>query len=207
MMFKTTILAFAVAALSVLSVDAHVALKSPCPRYGAFAGCPAPPKGQKIDYDIRTPIGVHGRVDFPICKHKAPFTGKRAVYKAGQTIKTDYDVGAAHGGGHCQWALSYDNGKTWVYSANVKIPANAPSGKVTFMWLWNNAIGNRELYSNCADIEIKGSNGGKLTGLAPLFANYGKSPLIPEFPNKNDKDSRELFAKRKTITITVPKAK
>ncbi|KAF9214152.1 hypothetical protein CPC16_005568 [Podila verticillata] len=225
MMFKTTILAFAVAALSVLSVDAHVALKSPCPRYGSFAGCPAPPKGQSVDYNIRTPIGVHGRVDFPICKHKTPYTGKRTVYKAGQTIKTDYDVGAAHGGGHCQWALSYDNGKTWVviqtlirdclrnvpnfgkYSANVKIPANAPSGKVTFMWLWNNAVGNRELYSNCADIEIKGSNGGKLTGLAPLFANYGKSPLIPEFPNKNDKDGRELFAKRKTITITVPKTK
>ena len=98
-------------------------------------------------------------------------------------------MGASHGGGHCQWALSYDDGKTWVviktlireclrdagadYSVPVQIPANAPSGKATFMWLWNNAVGNRELYSNCADIEIKGTSGGSISGVAPLIANYG----------------------------------
>ncbi|KAF9410506.1 hypothetical protein BGZ94_001629 [Podila epigama] len=226
MLFKTSIVAVALAALSFVTVDAHVALRSPCPRYGSFKGCPAPPSGQSIDYNIRTPIGTHDSQNFPICKNTKPYSGKRTVYKAGQTIKTDYDVGAAHGGGHCQWALSYDNGKTWVvihtiirdclrgvpnygkYTANVKIPANAPSGKVTFMWLWNNAIGNRELYSNCADIEIKGKDGGKISGVAPLFANYGrKSQYIGEFPNKNDKDGREHFDRRKKITVTVPKSK
>ncbi|KAG0367680.1 hypothetical protein BGZ54_003476, partial [Gamsiella multidivaricata] len=75
----------------------------------------------------------------------------------------------------------------------------------TFMWLWNNAIGNRELYSNCVDVNIKGTNGGKLKGLVPLLANYGKnSLLIGEFPNASDKDQHEAFAKRKSITITVP---
>ncbi|KAF9548798.1 hypothetical protein BGW38_009593, partial [Lunasporangiospora selenospora] len=133
---------------------------------------------------------------------------KRAVLRAGQTIKTEYKVGAAHGGGHCQWALSYDNGKTWVvfqtlirdclrnipnggkYSVNVKIPASAPSGKAIFQWIWNNAIGNRELYSNC---------------VVPLLANYGpKSLLIGEFPRPADKDGREAFAKRRKITVRVP---
>jgi hypothetical protein len=86
-----------------------------------------------------------------IQQHTVPYT-KRSTFKAGQTIQTKYSVGAPHGGGHCQWALSYDNGKTWVviktmireclrgaqagYSVPVQIPANAPSGKATFMWLW-----------------------------------------------------------------------
>ncbi|KAF8941354.1 hypothetical protein EDD21DRAFT_376691 [Dissophora ornata] len=220
---KTTLLAAAVACLSALTVEAHVSLKTPCPRYGAFAGCQAPPKGQSIDYDITAPIGTHDSKNQPLCKHTVAQT-TRTVIKAGQSLKTEYQVGAAHGGGHCQWALSYDNGKTWVviqtlirdclkgipnggaYSVNVKIPAGAPSGKATFMWLWNNAIGNRELYSNCVDVEIKGTNGGSIKGVAPLIANYGSSSLlIGEFPNANDKDQHEAFAKRKAITVTVPK--
>ncbi|KAG0373185.1 MAG: hypothetical protein J3R72DRAFT_39817 [Linnemannia gamsii] len=219
MMFKTTILAAAMVAFSALTVQAHVGLSFPCARYHPAAGCPAPPPGKSIDYDINAPIGTKDSKNFPICKHTTPYN-KRTSFKAGQTISTKYSVGAAHGGGHCQWALSYDNGKTWVvvktmirnclkgasgsYSVPVQIPADAPSGKATFMWLWNNAIGNRELYSNCADIEIKGKNGGSLKGVAPLIANYGQgSPTIGEFPNANQPDGSELFAKRKSVTITV----
>ncbi|KAG0202756.1 hypothetical protein BGX28_004799 [Mortierella sp. GBA30] len=218
---KTTLVAAALACFSALAAEAHVSLMKPCPRNGPFAGCPPPAKGS-VDYDITTPIGTHDSMNMPICKNTTPQT-KRTVFKAGQTIKTEYKVGAAHGGGHCQWALSYDNGKTWVvfqtlirdclrgvknggsYSVDVKIPKNAPSGKAIFHWLWNNAIGNRELYSNCVDVEIKGTNGGQLKGVAPLIANYGKSSLyIDEFPNANDKDSHEAFAKRKAITVKVP---
>ncbi|KAF9165002.1 hypothetical protein BGX21_003304 [Mortierella sp. AD011] len=220
---KTTLVAAAVACISALAVEAHVSLKVPCPRYGAFPGCSAPPKGQAIDYDITAPIGTHDTINAPLCKHTVPQT-KRTVVKAGKNLKTEYQIGAAHGGGHCQWAISYDGGKNWAviktlirdclkgipnggsYSVNVKIPKNAPSGKATFMWLWNNAIGNRELYSNCVDIEIKGSKGGSIKGVKPLIANYGpKSLLIGEFPNASDNDQHQAFAKRKAITIK-PKA-
>ncbi|KAF9432114.1 hypothetical protein BGZ76_011248 [Entomortierella beljakovae] len=218
---KTTLLAAIVACISTVAVEAHVSLKTPCPRYGPFSGCSAPPAGQAIDYDITSPIGTNDHIGAPLCKHTKPQT-KRTVFKAGQTIKTEYQVGAAHGGGHCQWALSYDGGKKWVvfqtlirnclkgvpnggaYSVNVKIPANAPSGKATFMWLWNNAIGNRELYSNCVDVEIKGKKGGSIKGVVPLIANYGpKSLLIGEFPGAKDDDKHAAFAKRKAITVTV----
>ncbi|KAI1319089.1 hypothetical protein EDD11_004978 [Mortierella claussenii] len=218
---KTTIIAAALACLSAFTVEAHVALKSPCPRNGPFKGCSLAP-GQQIDYDITTPIGTGDAANLPLCKHTVA-QPKRAKFKAGQTIKTEYQIGAAHGGGHCQWALSYDGGKNWVviqtlirdclknvpnggnYSFNVKIPKTAPSGKATFMWLWNNAIGNRELYSNCVDVEIKGTNGGQLKGVSPLIANYGPGSFkIGEFPGANDKDGHEQFAKRKAITITVP---
>ncbi|KAG9065628.1 hypothetical protein KI688_001917 [Linnemannia hyalina] len=219
MMFNTTFLAAAMVAFSALTVQAHVGLSYPCGRYQPAAGCPAPPPGQSIDYDVNAPISTSDSINAPLCKHTVPYT-TRTTFKAGQTIQTKYSVGASHGGGHCQWALSYDNGKSWVvvktmirdclrgaqgsYSVPVQIPANAPSGKATFMWLWNNAIGNRELYSNCADIVIQGKNGGQLKGVAPLIANHGKgSPIIPEFPLTTQSDGSDLFAKRKPITITV----
>jgi len=227
-MFKSTFITMATAAcLAILSyipgAEAHVGLRSPCPRYGAFAGCPAPPKGQSVDYDLNSPIGTYWGINQPLCKHTTAET-KRVTFKAGQTIKTEYSIGASHGGGHCQYALSYDKGKTWVviktiirdclkgttgnsnYHVNVKIPASAPSGNAIFMWMWNNAIGARELYSNCVDIKINGMNGGQIKGVAPLIANYGpKSALIGEFPLANQDDGSKLFSKRKAITIKVAK--
>ncbi|KAG0049898.1 hypothetical protein BGZ83_005273 [Gryganskiella cystojenkinii] len=222
MIMKTTLIAAALACLSAMTAQAHVGLSTPCGRYQPAAGCPAPPSGQSLDYDINSPVGSQQAINAPICKHTVPYT-KRTVYKAGDTIDTHYSVGASHGGGHCQWALSYDNGKTWVviktmiraclrdvasgdsnYKIPVQIPKDAPSGKVTFQWIWNNAIGAREIYSNCADIEIKGKDGGSVTGLEPLYANYGPSaPAIAEFPSASSPDNHELFAKRKAITIHV----
>ncbi|KAF9575999.1 hypothetical protein EC968_000559 [Mortierella alpina] len=216
MIMKTSLVAIALACFSAMTTEAHVGLRRPCGRYTSAAGCPAPPPGQSIDYDINSPIGTHDRINQPLCKHTVPYT-TRTVYKAGETINTQYSVGASHGGGHCQWALSYDDGKTWVvietlirnclknagadYSVPVTIPANAPSGKATFMWLWNNAIGNRELYSNCADIEIQGRAGGQITGVEPLIANYGpNSQYIGEFPGSQN-DGSQHFAKRKPITV------
>ncbi|KAK3845659.1 MAG: hypothetical protein J3R72DRAFT_435359 [Linnemannia gamsii] len=84
------------------------------------------------------------------------------------------------------------------------LPQDAPSGNVTFMWLWYNAIGQRELYSNCADIRIEGRDGGSVKGLAPLIANYGPSNLVfPEFPTDEDPDMHELFETRAAVTIEV----
>ncbi|KAF9096103.1 hypothetical protein BGX27_001173 [Mortierella sp. AM989] len=202
-------------------MKAHVGLLRPCSRGSPRAGCPAPSNGQYVDYDLNSPIGTSGRKDAPLCKQRQ-VSATRTTVTAGRSITTQYSVGAAHGGGHCQWALSYDDGNTWVvlktllgdclrnvgggqaYSVSVPIPKNAPSGKATFMWLWNNAIGNRELYSNCADITIEGGpNGGELKGVAPLIANYGADSLyIGEFGN-GQADQRAAFAKRKAVTITV----
>jgi len=203
-------------------VEAHVGLLRPCARSSPRAGCPKPSAGQITDYDLNSPIGTHDSMTSPICKNTVP-SKTRTVYKAGQSIKTEYSIGAPHGGGHCQWAISYDAGKTWVvlktlirdclkgtssgssYSVPVPLPKNAPNGNAVFMWLWNNAQGNRELYSNCADIEIQGgSNGGSISGLVPLIANYGAaSLLIPEFPLPSSPDMHEAFGKRKAITVKV----
>ncbi|ORZ19989.1 hypothetical protein BCR41DRAFT_286931, partial [Lobosporangium transversale] len=170
------------------STEAHASLLYPCARGSPRAGCPAPSNGQVLDYDLNSPVSVHSHIDAPLCKQAIP-SATRTTLRAGSNVATTYTVGASHGGGHCQWAISYDN-KNWVvlktvlrdclkgidggapYSVSVPIPKDAPNGKATFMWLWNNAIGNRELYSNCADVTITGGkNGGKLKGVAPLIAN------------------------------------
>ncbi|KAG0309794.1 hypothetical protein BGZ98_007528 [Dissophora globulifera] len=216
----TTIALGLVALMSFASVsEAHVGLLRPCARGSPRAGCPAPTGGQQPDYDLNSPIGTHDSQTLPICKNTIP--QPPTTLQAGQDIQTTYSVGAPHGGGHCQWALSYDGGKTWVvlktmirtclqgvnggdpYSVSVPLPANAPNGKAVFMWLWNNAIGNRELYSNCADVVIQGgANGGKISGPAPLFANYGSSSvLIPEFGGAGQPDSAAAFDSRPTVSV------
>ncbi|KAF9110333.1 60S ribosomal protein L37A [Mortierella sp. AM989] len=203
--------------------QAHVGLLRPCARGSPRAGCPPPSNGQNIDYDLNAPIGTIGSKNAPLCKQTKP-SATRTIVKAGQSISTTYSIGAAHGGGHCQWAISYD-GKKWVvlktmlrnclkvkggkYSVSVPIPKDAPAGKATFMWLWNNAVGNRELYSNCADIEIQGGpKNGKISGVAPLIANYGADNLvIDEFGSPGKEDQSAAFAKRKSITITAKRTK
>ncbi|KAF9079296.1 hypothetical protein BGX23_004442 [Mortierella sp. AD031] len=222
-MLRRIVFAFiATVQLAALVAHAHVDLSNPCARYTFAPGCPSPPSGQQYDYNVNAPISSNGVNTEPLCKYSVPYS-TRTTYKAGEPIQTGYIIGSSHGGGHCQWALSYDREKTWVviqteirtclqgtttgqanYSIPVTIPKDAPSGDVTFMWLWVNAIGDRELYSNCGDIRIDGSNGGTITGVEPLLANFNTSMgIIPEFPNPTDPDSHELFDQRKPITITV----
>jgi hypothetical protein len=71
-------------------------------------------------------------------------------------------VGAPHGGGSCQFSLSYDNGVTFkvIHSIEggcpldavmnkytVPIPTSAPAAeRALFAWTWFNRIGNR--YTN-----------------------------------------------------------
>ncbi|KAF9142852.1 hypothetical protein BGX30_002042 [Mortierella sp. GBA39] len=220
-MLRKSALWIAALQLVALVAYAHVDLITPCPRYSSAPGCPPPPPGQSIDYNTNAPISSNGVNIQPLCKHSVPYA-KRTVYKAGESISTGYGIDSSHGGGHCQWALSYDREKTWVViqteirtclqgtvaGQNVKIPVtiptDAPSGEATFMWAWINAVGAREFYSNCADIQVDGMDGGSISGVELLLSNYNTTyGLIPEFPNPTDPDSHELFDARKPITISV----
>lgn len=39
------------------------------------------------------------------------------------------------------------------------LPADVANGKALLAWSWFNLIGNREMYMNCADVEISGGSG------------------------------------------------
>ncbi|KAI1314662.1 hypothetical protein EDD11_001915 [Mortierella claussenii] len=212
----------------VMLADAHISFRYPCPRKGPYSECPQPGDNQwdEVDYDVQSPLGTHDAISDPICKHSSSFAGVRPTFQAGQVINAKMDVDVNHNGGSCQWALSYDDGKTWVviqdhfqdclakapagstYTLPVTLPANAPTGKAILNWIWNNNEGNRELYSSCADIVIQGTKGGSLSGVAPLFANYGpSSPYIPERAVGGGNWGKQYFDARKSITVTVPAQK
>ena len=62
---------------------------------------------------------------------------------------------ATHGGGSCQFSLSYDGGNTWAVIHSIiggcplnsaytfSVPTNIPSGNALFAWTWFNKVGNR----------------------------------------------------------------
>ncbi|ORX94941.1 putative endoglucanase precursor, partial [Basidiobolus meristosporus CBS 931.73] len=168
------------------SVSGHMEIKSPAPRKSTFS------KYYRsigdIDYDMNGPLGI-----FPCKGYKAGYV--EYSYNAGDTVQVQFDNGNTHSGGHCQFALSYDNDKTFVVlktvvrdcfmkglSFDVPIPATAPPSKrATLAWTWVNAVGNREYYMNCIDITIKGGvPGGTITGPKLMVANLPGYPTIPE---------------------------
>jgi hypothetical protein len=134
-----------------------------------------------------------------------------------------------HDGGHCQFALSYDNGESWVVIKTVyreclrnatqtqylvTIPSGAPSAlRAVFMWSWLNAVGNREFYVNCADIAIQGVSPGRLEGRQLLVANYAPpvagTVMLPEFPGRDTAscDGKLLLDSRPRATLDVSTGK
>ncbi|KAK6337228.1 hypothetical protein TWF718_010009 [Orbilia javanica] len=141
------------------------------------------PKPINLDNDgnYNAPL-ARGFSNFP-CKgyHTQPFASVK-TWKAGEmasfTIDKPENI-AAHGGGSCQASISHDGGKTFqvlhsfigdcprVKGDNValsdnqfdfKIPEDEPAGEAIFAWTWFNAIGNREMYMNCAFVTIQNDN-------------------------------------------------
>jgi hypothetical protein len=187
----------------------HMELKFPAPRLSQYAGIW---DYTQIDYNMNAPLNMHGNL---LCQGKTAMT-PTATFTAGQTFTAEIVGSAPHGGGHCQFALTYDNGKTWVVIQDnfrtcplagiypVTIPATAPaSNNVALAWTWINAVGNREYYMNCADIIIKNPTASNtLTGKKLLVVNLPGTPTVPEFLG-NLETGMDLLNARPTITVTV----
>ena len=126
-----------------------------------------------IDYSMTSPLLKDGS-NFP-CKgyqNDRPFVPV-VTYSAGSTYNMTVAGSATHGGGSCQLSLSYDNGATFrviksmiggcplTSTYDFTIPSYAPDGDALFAWTWQNEIGNREYYMNCATVSIEGSSASK----------------------------------------------
>ncbi|KAJ1728990.1 hypothetical protein LPJ61_003742 [Coemansia biformis] len=193
---------------------AHLDMISPCPRYNPRGiDCPPLPAGESLDYSMTSPL----ESSQPLCKHTTPWPKPAASWTAGQSVTVKLATGGApHGGGHCQFSLSYDGGKTFVVVYEVlercfgpdngqrdftfALPAGLPSSdRAVFAWTWVNAIGNREFYMNCADVAVKGS-GSSFTGKQMTIANHAGYPTIPEFSG-NYQTGLELYKNASKITV------
>ncbi|KAI0230059.1 hypothetical protein L0F63_002393 [Massospora cicadina] len=149
------------ATFGIGAVSAHMAMTKPAPRRS-----PHHPgyHGTMVDYDMTSPLGDNRA--FP-CRG-APAGPIYKTYPAGSDIDVHLAGTAKHGGGHCQFSMTYDHVNFAVLKTvmgdcivkaldyKVTIPKDAPNGNVTFVWTWFNRLGNREMYMNCVDIKISG---------------------------------------------------
>ncbi|KAF9174149.1 hypothetical protein BGX21_007619 [Mortierella sp. AD011] len=204
--------AFLVLVSLLASATAHMALLYPTPRGGYGT--------KQYNGRIHTFIGYKDSkwtMKFP-CGGYAP--GPVTKLKAGQTINVRFlastmkakDIKtqpkptssskqfsqARHGGGTCEFSLSYDGGKTFnrigrytktcpdaYYTWPVKIPSNVPScttkNKCLFVWSWTANI-LPQYYHNCADISLTGAKNGKKpkTGIEIVdFSGHKKNVKAP----------------------------
>ncbi|KAJ2818632.1 hypothetical protein IWW50_005749, partial [Coemansia erecta] len=210
-----------VAALAGSAV-AHMALSDPCPRFSSNCAKSYPlPAGVGYDYDIKSPIPYDGS----LMKSTVRWPEAAPTWTAGQPVTVKFQSGGAvHGGGHCQFSISYDNGKTSAVvheelrycfvngpsssnSAEVleytfTLPADLPSSdSVVFSWSWLNSIGAREFYRDDADVKIVGSSSSSYTGKQMTVVNHSGYPSVPEFAGNYD-TGIDLYENAPQITIS-----
>ncbi|KAK4200087.1 hypothetical protein QBC40DRAFT_226570 [Triangularia verruculosa] len=221
-----------VAAFLVCGIQAHVVMNTPKP-YGLHSGNP-----------LLRVSPLDGITNTYPCQSKNFECTAPTVIEAGNVTKVNFTGGAQHGGGSCQFSITYDTPENGRLNENTKFktiytiiggcPAvftngmqNLPApyhdaeqrqdtvhcnndrgndcmrnflvpfpkfplldlsladttvasknGPAVFAWTWFNKIGNREMYMNCAPINITGGTGSndnmtEFNSLPDIFiANY-----------------------------------
>ncbi|RKP33886.1 hypothetical protein BJ085DRAFT_7227, partial [Dimargaris cristalligena] len=97
-----------------------------------------------------------------------------ATWASGSSNQIVFANHGSHKGGYCEWAASYNGGKTFVsfqfepncltnapsnggqYKSQLKLPVTLPGGNVIISWTWVNKEGFREFYWNCMRINLTG---------------------------------------------------
>jgi len=200
----TTTLAFAFATFAS-SALAHMELQDPPPFRSKFNKAV-----QNPDFSMTSPLGVFPCKGYHVDFQDPTVGNPTAAWPAGskQTIKLA--GGAPQYGGSCQLSLSFDGGNTFkvvksieggcanpdvnsAQSFDFTVPKDAKTGKAIFAWSWFNHTGNREMYMNCAAVDITNGADSTLADHPDIFkANIdGVQCTVPEgtdlqFPNPGD---------------------
>ena len=120
--------------------------------------------------------------DFP-CKQRAGVYDITAMNNmaVGEPMQLSFTGSASHGGGTCQLALSTDlepaanssfklfqtfeggcpiqaGGNDGTHPFTFVLPKGTPNGRLTLIWSWFNHVGNREIYQNCAPLDVTGGS-------------------------------------------------
>ncbi|KAK5661561.1 hypothetical protein OQA88_11469 [Cercophora sp. LCS_1] len=181
---------FATGLLAVLAgsevVSAHMEMSYPPPFRSKFN-----PNAANIDYSMTSPLSNDG-TNYPCKGYQAdlgtPAGASTATFAPGGSYNFTITGGAAHGGGSCQASLSYDGGKTFTVIKSIiggcplssnydfTIPADAQTGQAIFSWSWQNNLGNREFYQNCAPVTIGG--GSAKRAVVPRAEAFSSRPSI-----------------------------
>ncbi|RCI15722.1 hypothetical protein L249_2228 [Ophiocordyceps polyrhachis-furcata BCC 54312] len=146
---------------------AHMEMMFPPPLRSGYN-----PYTEDQDWDMISPLQSNGQ-DYP-CRGSLHLVGTPqgrvvAEWTAGQQYNVTITGNTPHSGGSCQVSLSTDRGKSWKVlrsyigncpvmgssSYDFMLPSDAPTGEVLVGWSWFNNVGNREMYMNCAVVNIK----------------------------------------------------
>ena len=196
--------------------SAHIFMNFPPSRHSKYSSYYT--EHLLVNYNLNSPLNVApDYFTFP-CKGFGVGPPTTTIYD--NTVSVTLEGSAIHGGGHCQFGISFDNVnflvlKTVIYSClldsksySFKLPDNTPSGNLIVFWSWINKIGNREYYMECADVNVVNSNTNRnvaLQGTELLVVNLPGYELVGEWytgdpPSKTGED---LLLQRKQITLNV----
>jgi hypothetical protein len=167
-----------------------------------------------VNYNLRSPLYVEP--DFFSFPCKGFPKGPSVHTFDTNTITLTLEGTAVHGGGHCQFGVSYDD-KNFVVLRTVEtncllnsmsysfdLPEDARGNDVTVFWTWINRIGNREYYMECADVTVQTSGDRTdIGGKELLVVNIQDYPKVPEWElgSPSSIDGRDLLEARKDIIL------
>lgn len=143
------------------------------------------------------------------------------VYPIGSNTTLSFTGGVTHGGGSCQISLTTDLEPTkdskWfvIYSIEGGCPSSYDGslsqhpndtsatvfqfkipqiqvGRYTLAWTWFNRIGNREMYMNCAPIEIISGSNGKRDGNTLESSNEHPEMFVANINGCETKENVEI---------------
>ncbi|PYH45766.1 lytic polysaccharide monooxygenase AA11 family protein [Aspergillus saccharolyticus JOP 1030-1] len=172
MFLKSTLVAAALLGMS--AVEGHMIMSQPVP-YGKDTLNNSPLAADGSDFPCKLRSNTYQVTQWN--------TGA-----VGESMPLTFTGSAVHGGGSCQISLTTDLEPTkdseWMviksfeggcpanvagnlpanangadpFTFNYTIPEGISPGKYTLAWTWFNRIGNREMYMNCAPLEVTGSS-------------------------------------------------
>ena len=191
---KSVLAASAVAFFT--SANAHMILLTP-PPYGSPNSSPLDASGS--DFPCKGATSISG--------------GTVTNMAIGSQQQLSFKGSAVHGGGSCQVSLTKDQPATknskWMVIHSIvggcpakaagnlpenpngngadkfsyTIPQGVDPGKYTLAWTWFNRIGNREMYMNCAAIQVTGGSKKRDMSLNETYAIPELSErATPNFP-------------------------
>ncbi|RAH48418.1 lytic polysaccharide monooxygenase AA11 family protein [Aspergillus brunneoviolaceus CBS 621.78] len=189
MFSKSTFVAFTLLGLS--AVEGHMIMSKPVP-YGKDTLNNSPLAADGSDFPCKLRSNTYQVTEW----------NKAAV---GESMPLTFQGSAVHGGGSCQISLTTDleptKDSSWMviksfeggcpanvdgnlpanpngvdpYSFNYTIPEGITPGKYTLAWTWFNRIGNREMYMNCAPLEVTGGSSSKRSRVMPKLEERSSS--------------------------------
>lgn len=202
--------------LSLFSVcNGHIFMQSPPSRRNLYSDYYV--SNNLVNYNLRSPLNAPpDYFTFP-CKGFPVGPSTYTFYD--NQISLSLEGTATHGGGHCQFGVSYDNQNFVVLktvldtclldsmSYTFDLPNTAPDGKLIVFWSWINRIGNREYYMECADVNVIANNisQGQLSGKDLFIANLPGYRFIDEWSENDTPDVRGITQLLQTDNKTIYK--